>query len=67
MKMTKEERAHYDAKADVEAWEFALSILRPWGDSARAIGSDELSRVMEEAEAQAVREHDRAQDELATL
>jgi hypothetical protein len=65
MKMTKEKRALYDAQADVEAWEFALSILRPWVDAAQAIGSPELSRVMDEAEGVAWSELDRAQDELA--
>jgi hypothetical protein len=65
MKMTKEKRAHYDAHSDVEAWEFALSILQPWVDAAQAIGSLELSRVMDEAEGVAWSELDRAQDELA--
>src|SRR5215218_10310773 len=47
--MTPKERARYDAQAEVEAWELALSILTPWVESARPIGSDELTRVMEEA------------------
>ena len=54
----------YDAKARTDAWELALNILRPWVDSTRPIGSDELTQIMEEAEASAVRELNRALDEL---
>ena len=46
---TPEERAWWDAKAEEEAWEFAESVLRPWVEAARPIGSDELTRVMEKA------------------
>lgn len=35
-------------------WDYALAILRPWVDSAKAIGSKELIEVMEQAEAYAV-------------
>jgi hypothetical protein len=40
---------------NVEKWDYALAILRPWVDSARVIGSPELLRVMEGAEAEALR------------
>jgi hypothetical protein len=61
--MTPKERALYDARADEDAWDLALEILRPWVESARPIGSEELTRVMESALAEAEREHDRAVDE----
>jgi hypothetical protein len=61
--MTPKERALYDARAKEEAWEFALSILYPWVDAARPIGSEELTRVMEGALAEAEQELDRAADE----
>ncbi len=60
--MTPRDRERYDAQAEHEAWSYALSVLRPWVDSARAIGSAELSEVMEQAEAYAQRELNRAQD-----
>ncbi len=41
-----EHRAAYDARADYEAWCFARRILGPWVESAREIGSDELTSVM---------------------
>jgi hypothetical protein len=47
--MSPEERARYDAQARVEAWEFAIGILGPWVEAARAIGSEELTQVMEKA------------------
>ncbi len=59
----KEHRRAYDAQADEEAWSLAISILRPWVDSARPIGSDELLEVMEEAEASAVRKLEEARAE----
>jgi hypothetical protein len=43
----------FDAQAEVEAWELALKILKPWVESARPIGSDELTRVMREAQEKA--------------
>jgi hypothetical protein len=48
-KMTEQERLRYDAQAEAEAWQFALDILRPWVEAARAIGSEELTSVMEGA------------------
>lgn len=45
----KKHQHHWDARAEVEAWEHARSILEPWVTAAREIGSDELTRVMEEA------------------
>ncbi len=47
--MTLEERKCYDAKAVEEAWSYALSILRPMVETAWAIGSPELTQVMERA------------------
>ncbi|MDP8951317.1 MAG: hypothetical protein M3N18_03590 [Actinomycetota bacterium] len=50
---TPEERARYDARAEEEAWGLACNILRPWVESVRYIGSDELTEVMERAYADA--------------
>ena len=55
-KMTAEEREHFDARADKEAWSYAPSILSPWVEATRPIGSDELPRVMENAQAEAEQE-----------
>ncbi len=46
---TPEERALWDARAEVEAWGLARKILGPWVEAARPIGSDELTAVMEKA------------------
>ena len=56
--------AAMEAAASIEAWGLALSILRPWVESARAIGSDELTGVMERALAEAEAAADLAQDAL---
>ncbi len=61
---TPEERAHYDARAEVEAWDLARKILGPWVESARYIGSDELTLVMEGALVEVEEAANRAQDEL---
>jgi hypothetical protein len=42
--MTPIERALYDAQAKEEAWGFAESILIPWVEATRPIGSEELTR-----------------------
>jgi hypothetical protein len=47
--MTPKARRLFDARADMEAWELAHSILEPWVESTRRIGSDELTQVMEGA------------------
>jgi hypothetical protein len=60
----KEHRRAYDAQALTDAWDFVLTILGPWVETARPIGSDELTRTMEGALAEAEREYNRAQDEL---
>jgi hypothetical protein len=65
--MTPEEREHFDARADKEAWSYALSILSPWVEATRLIGSDELTRVMESALAEAEQEVARALVVLASL
>lgn len=59
-----EHRAQYDALAESGAWALARKILGPWVESAREIGSDELTRVMEEALANVDEAVNRAQDEL---
>ncbi len=63
-RMTPEERAHYDAQAEHEAWSFATEILEPWLVATRLIGSDELTRVMEKALAEAEVEVNRTLDVL---
>jgi hypothetical protein len=63
-RMTPKERAHYDAQADHEAWSFAAEILKPWLVATRLIGSDELTRVMEKALAEAEAEVNRTLDVL---
>jgi hypothetical protein len=45
--MCAEHRVWWDAKAELEEWELALSILEPWTEAARAIGSEKLTRCME--------------------
>lgn len=47
--MCAEHRALWDADAELEAWRFAQSIMRPWVESTKAIGSDELTYIMETA------------------
>ncbi len=46
---TPEERAAYDALADLEAHRFAKRLLEPCVAMAREIGHDEFTRVMEKA------------------
>jgi hypothetical protein len=62
--ITPRDRARLDAQADVEAWEYALSILRPWMEAAVAIGSPEVEAAMDLAEGHALGEYYRAQDKL---
>ncbi|MDP8948684.1 MAG: hypothetical protein M3N00_00335 [Actinomycetota bacterium] len=59
-----EHRALYDAKAEEEAWDLAIGILRPWVETTRRMGSSELTEVMERALEDAERHLDRALDEL---
>ncbi len=66
-KMTEEERALFDARAHEEAWGFVLEILEPWMEITQLIGSDELTRVMEKAQAEATEELNRALDVLEAL
>ncbi len=56
-------RRAFDAHADVEAWDLALSILRPWVEATEPIGHDELTRVMGHALEEAEGELRRAQAE----
>ena len=44
--LTPEERKLWDAKADVEAWDFARSIMAPWFEAARRLGHPELTEAM---------------------
>lgn len=46
----------WDAKADGEEWELALSILRPWAESAGYIDNDILTEIMEQAVSDAAHE-----------
>ncbi len=62
--MTPEERALFNARADHEAWSWALDILRPWVAAAREIGSPELTQVMEKALAEAEENARRTQNAL---
>lgn len=59
-----EHTRHYDACADEEGWDLAIGILRPWVEATRLIGSEELTRLMEGALAEAERELNRVLDEL---
>jgi hypothetical protein len=45
----REHRRVYDAQAKEEAWGLAESILRPWVEATRPIGSEELTGAMEVA------------------
>ncbi len=56
----KEHVRAFDAQAEEGAWELALNILRPWVEAAEHIGSDELTRVMRGALAEAEREYNLA-------
>jgi hypothetical protein len=63
---TRKERALYDARLRhrEEAWGYAESILRPWVEATRPIGSPELTVAMEKALAFAMREYLSAADAL---
>ena len=65
--MTQEERARYDARADHEAWNFAVEILEPMMAMVRAIGHDELTQVMEQALGEAEAERALAMNALKRL
>jgi hypothetical protein len=53
--MIPKERELYDARADHEAWGHGAEILEPWVRTTKAIGSDELTQVMEKALAEEAR------------
>ncbi|MDQ3303877.1 MAG: hypothetical protein M3518_11095 [Actinomycetota bacterium] len=65
--MTQEERARYDARADHEAWNFAVEILEPWMRVTRLTGSDELTLAMEKALGEAESERALAMNALKRL
>jgi len=56
-------RRAFDAQADEEAWNLALSILEPWVQATEYIGSEELAQVMREALEEAERELNKVLDE----
>lgn len=62
--MSPKERAHYDARADHEAWSFAHEIMEPWMAIVRSIGSEELTRIMEAPFAEVERNVGRTLDVL---
>ena len=62
--MCQEHAVAMDAAAAVEAWGFALNILKPWVESARAIGHPELTITMERALMETESAVDLARDEL---
>ena len=64
---SREERALYDARAEVGAWEHARKILGPLVAATRPIGSAELTWAMEGALARANENLARARRELARL
>lgn len=66
-RMNEQERRLYDAQANHEAWRLAHEILEPWVRTTRAIGSDELTRVMEKALAEVEAEVNRTLDVLKPL
>ncbi len=65
--MTTEERARYDARANEEAWNFAVEILEPMMALVRAIGHDELTLAMEKALGEAEAERALAMNALESL
>ena len=50
LRSCREHREEWDAQADVESCDFALTILTPWVEAARAIGDPDLSEVMGSAQ-----------------
>jgi hypothetical protein len=62
--MCQEHWAAVHASSVAEAWELALSILRPWVESTRAIGCNELTEVMERALAETETTTELAREEL---
>jgi hypothetical protein len=65
--LTPEERAHYDAKANEEAWNHAIEILEPMAAIARVFGAPELMQVLDKAQDEALGELNRALDVLGSL
>jgi hypothetical protein len=56
--------AEYDARSELNAWNWAESILEPWVETTEAIGSEELTRVMTEALDEVRRQVARHSEEL---
>ena len=63
-KFTPKQRAYFDASSEVEEWEMALDVLRPWVESAKAIHFEKLTGVMERALAAAEEEAAGAEDRV---
>lgn len=60
--MTPQQETLWEARSEEEAWGLAWSILNPWVESARYIGSDELTRAMERALDEVDARHNAAMD-----
>jgi hypothetical protein len=55
---------HNDVLAEHRAWSRTAEILAHWAEASRLIGLDELTQVMDRAEADALRQMDRTLDAL---
>jgi hypothetical protein len=66
-RMTERERRLWDATAEHEAWVLAIRILEPWVDTTEAIGSEELTIVMNRALAEALDRRDAAAGKIEEL
>jgi hypothetical protein len=62
-RISEEERLRSERKARVEAWDRALKILRPWVNSTRHMGSEELSLLMKMALDEGMRQYNNALQE----
>ena len=65
--MTPEELALFEAHAVEEESTYALSILRPWVQSAHAIGHPPLTHLMEDTLQEAEEAARRAREEIERL
>jgi hypothetical protein len=65
--MNAEDRRIFDARSDAEAWAWALRLLIPLVRATEEIGSDELTRIMHGALAEAEGEAGRARGVLESL
>ena len=65
LSLCSEHRDLWDALAELEAWDLAWRILKPWVDSAEAIAHPELTRVMRKALTEVEEAAGDAQDAVA--